>query len=128
MKDANLNDIDVVTLLWTAIMEAVEWNKKLDLVAEQALRQVHVYIPLLKTVTGSGKAQSLLLIKIQNYCFDNQNLLKVFVKIIMLLYHHEVLEEDSIIEWYNEKHSSKGRSVFLEQAKEMVEWLQADMQ
>eukprot|EP00730_Choanoeca_flexa_P014493 TRINITY_DN6359_c0_g1_i1.p1 TRINITY_DN6359_c0_g1~~TRINITY_DN6359_c0_g1_i1.p1 ORF type:complete len:411 (+),score=133.98 TRINITY_DN6359_c0_g1_i1:25-1257(+) len=124
MKEVSLKETDVVTLLWTAIMESVEWNKKQDLVAEQALRQVHKYIPLLRTLTSTGKAQSLLMVKIQNYCFDNQNLLKVFVKIIMLLYHHEVLEEDSILEWYNEKHSSKGRSVFLEQSKDMVNWLQ----
>ena len=36
----------------------------------------------------------------------------------------EVLSEDSIMKWYNGGHSAKGKSVFLEQMKKMVEWLQ----
>lgn len=35
----------------------------------------------------------------------------------------DVLGEDSIIKWYNGGHSSKGKSIFLEQMKKMVEWL-----
>ena len=37
----------------------------------------------------------------------------------------DVLSEDSIIKWYKGAHSSKGKSVFLEQMKKMVEWLQS---
>lgn len=35
----------------------------------------------------------------------------------------DILSEDSIIKWYKESHSSKGKSVFLEQTKKFVEWL-----
>jgi len=36
----------------------------------------------------------------------------------------EVLSEDVILKWYKDAHSTKGKSVFLEQMKKFVEWLQ----
>jgi len=36
----------------------------------------------------------------------------------------DVVSEDSILKWYHSSHSSKGKSVFLEQMKTFVEWLQ----
>lgn len=40
------------------------------------------------------------------------------------MYSADVLSEDAIIKWYNGGHSTKGKNVFLEQMKKMVEWLQ----
>ena len=37
----------------------------------------------------------------------------------------DVLSEDTIIKWYKGAHSAKGKNVFLEQMKKMVEWLQS---
>ena len=36
----------------------------------------------------------------------------------------EVLSEDVILHWYKEGHSQKGKSLFLDQMKKFVEWLQ----
>lgn len=35
-----------------------------------------------------------------------------------------MLDEDTIIKWYREAHSSKGKSVFLEQMKKFIDWLE----
>lgn len=37
----------------------------------------------------------------------------------------EVLGEDAVLKWYKEVHSTKGKSIFLEQMKKFVEWLQS---
>ena len=37
----------------------------------------------------------------------------------------DVLSEDTIIKWYKEAHSVKGKSVFLEQMSKFIEWLQS---
>lgn len=37
----------------------------------------------------------------------------------------DVLNEESILKWYNEAHLAKGKSVFLEQMKKFVEWLKS---
>jgi GTPase involved in cell partitioning and DNA repair len=82
------------------------------------------------------------------------NFMKVFQKIILLLYKSkfcsfsltvliciciwyttfdsqrfaclaDVLSEDTVLKWYKGGHAAKGKSVFLEQMKKMVEWLQS---
>ena len=36
----------------------------------------------------------------------------------------DVLTEDTILRWYKQSHSTKGKSIFLEQMKKFVEWLE----
>ena len=36
----------------------------------------------------------------------------------------DVLSEEAILKWYKEAHAAKGKSVFLDQMKKFVEWLQ----
>jgi len=36
----------------------------------------------------------------------------------------DVLSEEAILKWYKEAHAAKGKSIFLEQMKKFVEWLQ----
>lgn len=119
----NLEESEVIVLIWRTLMSIVEWNKKEELVAEQAMRHLKTYAPLMEAFTKTAKAQLALIIRIQEYCYDNMNFLKAFHRIIVLLYKADVLTEDIIIDWYKKSHSNKGKSVFLEQTKPFVEWL-----
>lgn len=116
---------EIAVLLWNSIMSAVEWNKRQELVADQALKHLKIYAPLLGNYTRSAKSELALTIRIQEFCYDNMNFLQAFPKIVVLLYKAEVIGEDAIIKWYKEAHSSKGKSVFLEnkEIKKFVEWL-----
>lgn len=119
----NLEESEVIVLIWKTLMSIVEWNKKEELVAEQAMRHLRTYAPLMEAFTKTAKAQLALIIRIQEYCYENMNFLKAFHKIIVLLYKADVLTEDIIIEWFKRGHSNKGKSVFLEQTKPFIEWL-----
>lgn len=119
----NLEESEVICLIWKTLMTIPEWNKKEELVAEQAIRHLKNYAPLLEAFTKTAKAQLALIIRIQEYCYENMNFLKAFSKIIVILYRADVLTEDIIIDWYKRSHSSKGKSVFLEQTKPFIEWL-----
>ena len=119
----NIEESEVIVLIWRTLMSIVEWNKKEELVAEKAMRHLKAYAPLMEAFTRTAKAQLALIIRIQEYCYDNMNFLKAFHKIIVLLYKADVLTEDIIIEWYKRSHSNKGKSVFLEQLKPFVDWL-----
>lgn len=44
MKRNDLPETAVIGLLWTCVMNAVEWNKKEELVAEQALKHLKVMV------------------------------------------------------------------------------------
>jgi len=119
-----MSEIEVTISIWNAVMASVEWNKKEDLVAEQALKHLKQYLTLLKETAKSTKSELALMVKVQEYCYDNMNFLKVFQKIVMLFYKYEVVSEDVILKWFKDGHSQKGKSVFLEQMKGFVEWLQ----
>ena len=145
-------------------MTGVEWNKKEELLQDQALRHLKQYLPLFAAFTNNFKSEINLLNKIQEYCYDNMNFLKTFNKIILLLYksklfllqkleersllmypsiplspnlckkqslkclHHffsvDILSEDAILKWYKESHSQRGWSVFMDQMKKFIEWLE----
>ncbi|CAB4009215.1 basic leucine zipper and W2 domain-containing 1-A isoform X1, partial [Paramuricea clavata] len=124
-KGSTLTEEQVIVLTWKAVMSSVEWNKKEELVADQALRHLKVYAPLLAEFATTNTSEFILMVKIQEYCYDNMNFMKVFQKIILLLYKTDVLSEDTVLKWYKGDHAAKGKSVFLEQMKKMVEWLQS---
>lgn len=122
---SDLSDADVVVLLWSTLMNMKEWNKKQELAADQSVKYLRQdAVPLLAEFANrSTKAEMALMRAIQDFCYDNINFLKVFQKIVVLLYKHDVLSEDTILKWYNEGHSAKGKTVFLDQMKPFVEWL-----
>ncbi|XP_041868328.1 basic leucine zipper and W2 domain-containing protein 2 [Melanotaenia boesemani] len=124
MKRNELQEQAVIGLLWTCLMNAVEWNKKEELVTEQALKHLKLYAPLLAVFSTQGQSELVLLLKIQEYCYDNIHFMKSFSKIVMLFYKADVLSEEAILKWYKDAHAAKGKSVFLEQMKKFVEWLQ----
>uniref|UniRef100_A0A3B4X7I6 Basic leucine zipper and W2 domains 1a n=1 Tax=Seriola lalandi dorsalis TaxID=1841481 RepID=A0A3B4X7I6_SERLL len=123
MKKASLSEQAMISIIWTSVMSSVEWNKKEELVTEQAIKHLKQYSPLLKAFTSQGLSELSLLLKIQEYCYDNIHFMKAFQKIVVLLYKADVLSEEAILKWYTEAHLAKGKSVFLEQMKKFVEWL-----
>lgn len=114
---------EVVGLIWATIMSIVEWNKKEELLADQALKHLQAFVPLLKAFTTTDRAELALILKVQEFCYENMNFMKVFSKIIVLFYKKDVLSEDPIFKWYKEAHSTKGKMHFLEQMKKFIEWL-----
>jgi len=124
-KEKNkFGDQETTILVWMTLMAGVEWNKKEELVEGQALRHLKVYAPLLSATAKSGAAELSLIQKIQDYCYDNMIFMKCFQKIVISFYKLDVLSEDVILKWYKGAYTQKGKSVFLEQMKKFVEWLE----
>jgi hypothetical protein len=71
-------------------MSQVEWNKKEELVAEQALKHLKQYTPLFEAFTTTARSELALMLKIQEFCYGNMNFMKVFQKIILLFYKSEL--------------------------------------
>merc|ERR1712235_193091 len=104
-------------MIWVAVMTAVDFNKREDLLQDQVLRHLKNYISLFSAFTSSAKSEMVLCNKIQEYCYDNQSFLKSFNKIMLLFYKTEVLSEEVILKWYKDGHIPKGWTVFMEQTK-----------
>lgn len=124
VRKHGLSEADSVAMIWGAVMSAVEWNKKEDLLQEQALKHLKEYIQLFKVFTTEAKSEMVLCNKIQEFCYDNQTFLRSFNKIILLLYKTEVLSEEVVLKWYKDGHVPKGWTVFMDQMKKFVEWLE----
>jgi len=124
VKKNGLAEHEAVAMIWQAVMGAMDSNKREDLIQDQALRHLKQYIPLFAAFTNSTKSEMVLCNKIQEYCYDNQNLLKCFNKIILLFYKTEVLSEEVILKWYKDGHIPKGWTVFMEQMRKFIDWLE----
>jgi len=123
-----LADAEVIAIVWPTVMSVVEWNKKEELIVDQAIRHLREYIPLFKQYTEtSSRAQMTLILKAQEYCYENMNLMKCFSKIIILFYKADVLHEEVILRWYKDTQEgkAKGKTVFLEQMKAFIDWLKS---
>ncbi|XP_055903105.1 protein krasavietz isoform X2 [Eupeodes corollae] len=121
---SNIPDHEIIYIIWSTVMSLGEWNKKEELVTDQAVRHLKGYCPLLKAFASNNRSELALILKVQEFCYENMNFMKAFQKIILLFYKTEVLSEEIILKWYKEAHSSKGKMHFLEQMKKLVEWLQ----
>lgn len=104
------------------------------------------FCPAFLPFCEQGTPQLTLLIKIQDYCHDNANLTKGFYKIVYLFYNskfnwkhlelvlhdlaqfilciEDVVTEQAIFKWYREAHLAKGKRIFLDQMKRIVDWLE----
>lgn len=47
----------VIGIVWSSVMSTVEWNKKEELVAEQAIKHLKQYSPLLAAFTTQGQSE-----------------------------------------------------------------------
>ncbi|CAG4985559.1 unnamed protein product [Colias eurytheme] len=121
----DIPDHEVVAIIWQCVMSRGEWNKKEELLAEQAAKHLRQYTPLLAAFAHSAKAEIALLHKVQEFCYENMNFMRAFSKLVVMLYKSNVLSEEVILRWYRDPNSSKGKLMFLEQMKKFVEWLQS---
>jgi len=120
----DISEQDTIVMIWNCVMSAIEWNKKEDLLQDQALRHLKQYTTLFSAFSTNYKSELILLNRVQEYCYDNMNFIKTFNKIVLLFYKTDVVSEDAILKWYKETHSARGWSVFMDQMKKFVEWLE----
>ena len=114
---------ETVQVVWSALMQAVTWNKKSDMLGAQALRHVSTYLNVIGNWTKSERAQLKLLVAVQEFAFGHQAFLKLFKNICLMLYKADHVGEDAIILWFTRGASNKGRTIFLAEMRPFVDWL-----
>jgi hypothetical protein len=67
-------------------MSLCEWNKKEELVSDQALRHLRTYIQLFQAFTTNERSELALILKMQEFCYENMNFMNSFNKILVLFY------------------------------------------
>ncbi|GLT87789.1 hypothetical protein SLE2022_058500 [Rubroshorea leprosula] len=106
-------------------MDAVQWSgKNQQQNANAALRQVKSWAKLLNTFCTSGKLELELIYRVQMQCYEDAKLMKLFPKIIRSLYDQDVLAEDTILHWFRNGMSPKGRQTFVKAMEPFVNRLE----
>lgn len=82
----SIGDHEIIVLIWTTIIGLAEWNKKEELVTDQALKHLKPYTQLLKEFATTDRAELALVLKVQEFCYENMNFMKAFQKIVTLFY------------------------------------------
>lgn len=123
-KKLGLEESETITMIWSVLMKSVEWSKKDDLAADQAIRHIKDYLPLISAFSTSPVSELNLINKVQEYCYDNMAFHKCFQKIVLMFYKAEILSEEIILRWNHPSNNTKGKGVFVDQMKQFVEWLQ----
>lgn len=88
MAENSLSEQEVIVILWTTLMGMVEWNKKEELVADQAVKYLRSHSPLFAEFTKTNKSELALLYRIQDFCY-NMSFYKAFQKIVLMFYKSE---------------------------------------
>lgn len=120
----NIQEHETVCIIWTTIMALPEWNKKEELVTDQAVRHLKQYTSLFSAFAQNARSELSLLLKVQEYCYSNMTFMRAFQKIIMLFYKTDVISEQVILKWYKQDFNVKGKMMFVDQMKKFIEWLQ----
>ncbi|KTF90583.1 hypothetical protein cypCar_00044103 [Cyprinus carpio] len=121
--DAGLKELSDLAHNQRSLGTRKELQKEIQEQMSQGISFKEQHSPLLKAFTTQGLSELTLLLRVQEYCYDNIHFMKTFQKIVLLLYKVNVVSEEAVLKWYTEAHLAKGKSVFLEQMKKFVEWL-----
>lgn len=82
-------------------MSLAEWNKKEELVTDQALKHLKQYTQLLTAFATTERAELALVLKVQEFCYENMNFMKAFQKIILLFYQGECHSFVNLLGYYH---------------------------
>uniref|UniRef100_A0A1B0C4G4 W2 domain-containing protein n=1 Tax=Glossina palpalis gambiensis TaxID=67801 RepID=A0A1B0C4G4_9MUSC len=93
-QKANIPEHEIIVIIWSTVMSLGEWNKKEELVTEQAVRHLKGYCPLMQAFTSTDRAELALIQKVQDFCYENMNFMKAFQKIILLFYKKSESDEE----------------------------------
>lgn len=96
-QKTNIGDHEIIVLIWTTIISLAEWNKKEELVTDQALKHLKPYTPLLKEFGTTDRAELALVLKVQEFCYENMNFMKAFQKIVCLFYQGKYFKPNNIV-------------------------------
>ena len=122
-KENKWTEQNLAMLGWDAIVGAVDWSARPEVIESQILRQLNQFSNVLESVTTASKTEIVLLQHIQIHCYENAKLMKHFRQILQLLYKADVLSGNAIVYWAEKAAKPQGKTLFLKQTEPFVRFL-----
>ncbi|KAJ1974271.1 hypothetical protein H4R35_003694 [Dimargaris xerosporica] len=124
IKENHWAETDVIGLIWDAVMGAVDWSTRPEILEAQTLRQVKDWSMVLAAFCTQPKTEVTLLGHIQIYCYENAKLMKLFTRIVQIMYNEDVLSDNAILFWYAKGAKPQGKAIFIKQMAPFVDFLE----
>ena len=102
-------EAEAISLIWEGIMGAVDWSRKPEQYEEQTLKLTKEWAKLLQVLVSNAKTELTLLVTVQNYCYDDSRVTKLFSKFVTLLYKMDIVSEAAIMYWNTKGATQKGK-------------------
>ncbi|UPQ98768.1 W2 domain-containing protein [Chloropicon primus] len=127
IEELKLDVMDVLPVMWRSIMDSVQRSNKSSTqqqTHQAVIKLLRTWIKLFQTHCATSRQELKLMNTIQEYCYQDTAILKLFPQIIKLFYDADVIAEDTILIWQKQGSSPKGRQVFLRDMEPFIKWLQ----
>ncbi|XP_030381498.1 protein krasavietz-like [Scaptodrosophila lebanonensis] len=122
----NMSDSEIIGIVLSTIFSQGELPVRDHPLTEQDIRHVQPYNALLNALCNTERTQIVLLLRLQEYCYENPSFLKSFEKLVQQFFKSGVLNRDAIMRWYQTDHLDKGKVTFLGQMHRFIQTLKAD--
>lgn len=125
-KDRELQDHEMVNVVFDSLVSAIDWSKKVQQHSGQLMTHIQKLGGVLIPFAQNARAQIEFMVHLQLYCHDNINVSKCFLSLVQVFYQLDVISESCIMLWYkgHPRLPTKGRNEFVRQLDPMVKWLQ----
>jgi len=122
--ESPVSEVDVVSFIWTALMENVDWSAKPDQIEGFVLKDIANNAPILEPFCSSAKAEVALINAVQVYCYTDTRIIKAFPQILKVLYNTDCISDQAIIYWAAKGAKPQGKQHFIKATEPLVKFLQ----
>ncbi|KAJ9094359.1 hypothetical protein QFC19_007967 [Naganishia cerealis] len=118
--ETKVSESDMITAIWHAIMENMDWNAKPEHLDAMAVKCATTYAGLLEPFCNGAKAEVGLLNTVQVYCYSETRVMKAFPQLVKVLYNTDCLSDQAIIYWASKGAAPQGKQHFLKVTEPLV--------
>ncbi|KAJ9121081.1 hypothetical protein QFC24_005062 [Naganishia onofrii] len=118
--ETKVSESDMLTAIWHAIMENMDWNAKPEHLDAMAVKCATTYAGLLEPFCNGAKAEVGLLNTVQVYCYSETRVMKAFPQLVKVLYNTDCVSDQAIIYWASKGAAPQGKANFLKATEPLV--------
>jgi len=122
-KGASISEVDFVGIIWNGLVSGIDMNAKADQIGDSLLKDLKETAPILEAFCSNARTEVGLINIIQAWCYENTQVLNLFVKILLTLFNADVISGDAIIYWHSKGSKPEARQHFLKQVEPFVQKL-----
>ncbi|KAJ3186320.1 hypothetical protein HDU85_007760 [Gaertneriomyces sp. JEL0708] len=116
-------ELDVVPIIWDALVGSQEWTTRPEQLEQQIKAVLTQWGKVIAVFCQSAKTEISLMLRVQQMCYEDARFQKHFRAIIKSLYDEDVVTDSAILYWFEKGAGAQGKTLFMKQMEPFVKWL-----